>query len=477
MSLRFGLLLSVAAGLFGSVMFGADPALAQAPSLTLGAPAAPAPTATPSATATPATPVEASPQVKEFEALKKQYTEIREQLFAAQIDYKNAKADERKPIAEKFDKLYLDGEQLLPKVLKAAATAYAAEPKNEAVSSFLAAYAQAAASADRYEHALSTAEILINGNYDNKRIYSIAGRAAFSLNEFDKAEKYFKIAQAGSALDLRGERYLENIPAYKTLWKKEQEIRAAEAKADDLPRVSFKTTKGDIVLELFENEAPQTVGNFVNLVEKGFYNGLSFHRVIGEFMAQGGDPKGDGTGGPGYDILCECYKPEKRLHFRGSLSMAHRGRDTGGSQFFITFLPTANLDGTAVDPKNPGGSHTVFGRVIQGAEVLAKLQRREPSDPHSSFGSKPTSPLPADKIVEAKVVRKRNHAYEPTKVGPPSIIIPPSPTATPSATGTPTATGTKPTATGTSPAPAASATPSATAPAAKPTAGTTTTAK
>ena len=108
-------------------------------------------------------------------------------------------------------------------------------------------------------------------------------------------------------------------------WAKEKKIREAEAKADDLPRVLMKTSAGDIEIELFENEAPNTVLNFITLVDKGFYNGLKFHRVLPGFMAQGGDPKGDGTGGPGYTIPCECYRPDHRLHFRGSLSMAHAG--------------------------------------------------------------------------------------------------------------------------------------------------------
>ncbi|HEY1066608.1 MAG TPA: peptidylprolyl isomerase [Pirellulales bacterium] len=178
----------------------------------------------------------------------------------------------------------------------------------------------------------------------------------------------------------------------------EEALRAAEAKADDLPRVLMSTTKGDLVLELYENEAPNTVANFVSLVEKGFYNGLTFHRVLDGFMAQGGCPKGTGSGDPGYKIACECYKPNARKHFPGSLSMANAGRDTNGSQFFLTFEPTPMLN----------GKHTVFGRVIQGEEVLDRLQRIDPDHPEP--GLKP------DKIVSATVIRKRNHDYTPDKV-------------------------------------------------------------
>jgi cyclophilin family peptidyl-prolyl cis-trans isomerase len=114
-------------------------------------------------------------------------------------------------------------------------------------------------------------------------------------------------------------------------------------------------------------------------------------------MAQGGCPIGDGTGGPGYNIFCECYREDYRRHFRGTLSMAHAGRDTGGSQFFLTFVQTPHLN----------GRHTAFGRVIEGMEVLAKIQRIDPEEQ----GSKPEP----DKIVKAEVLRKRNHEYKPNK--------------------------------------------------------------
>jgi peptidyl-prolyl cis-trans isomerase B (cyclophilin B) len=146
------------------------------------------------------------------------------------------------------------------------------------------------------------------------------------------------------------------------------------------------------VIELFENEAPQATANFITLVKSGFYNGLSFHRVLPQFMAQGGDPKGDGTGGPGYSIRCECYEPNYRHHFRGSLSMAHAGRDTGGSQFFLTFIETPHID----------GRHTVFGRVIEGFDVLGELQKRDPGA---------ASPPAQDKIIKAEVLRDRGHEY------------------------------------------------------------------
>ncbi|MCC6494085.1 MAG: peptidylprolyl isomerase [Pirellulales bacterium] len=157
-----------------------------------------------------------------------------------------------------------------------------------------------------------------------------------------------------------------------------------------MPRVKFTTTKGDVVIELFENEAPQSVANFITLVKQGFYNGVSFHRVIPGFMAQGGDPEGTGMGGPGYTIRDEQRAPGARRHFRGSLSMANTGRpNTGGSQFFLTFVPTSFLD----------GKHAVFGRVIEGMDVAASLNRGEP----------PRNP---DKILKAEVLRDRGHAYE-----------------------------------------------------------------
>ena len=127
----------------------------------------------------------------------------------------------------------------------------------------------------------------------------------------------------------------------------------------------IKTEKGDMRVEFYDKDAPNTVANFEKLIEEGFYDGLTFHRVIPNFVIQGGCPNGNGTGGPGYTIKCETEgNPNK--HGTGALSMAHAGKDTGGSQFFITHSPQPHLDGV----------HTVFGHVIgDGMDVVNKIQQ------------------------------------------------------------------------------------------------------
>lgn len=133
-------------------------------------------------------------------------------------------------------------------------------------------------------------------------------------------------------------------------------------------RATLHTDKGDIVLKLFADKTPRTVNNFVFLSRQGFYDGTIFHRVIANFMAQGGDPTGTGTGGPGYRFKDE-FHPALRHSKPGILSMANAGKDTNGSQFFITHLATPWLD----------DKHSVFGEVEQGLDVLMSIPPRDPS--------------------------------------------------------------------------------------------------
>jgi len=130
--------------------------------------------------------------------------------------------------------------------------------------------------------------------------------------------------------------------------------------------VEIVTEKGTLKALMYEKDAPGTVKNFTDLATKGFYDGLTFHRVIPDFVIQGGCPRGDGTGGPGYKIKCELTG-DNQFHERGALSMAHAGRDTGVSQFFICHSRnnTAHLD----------RNHTVFGKVVEGLEIIDLIKQ------------------------------------------------------------------------------------------------------
>ena len=130
----------------------------------------------------------------------------------------------------------------------------------------------------------------------------------------------------------------------------------------------IKTAKGTMKVEFYEKDAPNTVKNFVDLAEKGYYNGLTFHRVIPNFVIQGGCPVGNGSGGPGYKIDCELTG-ENQHHERGVLSMAHAGRNTGGSQFFICH----SRDNTSHLDRN----HTCFGKVVEGLDVIDAIKARD----------------------------------------------------------------------------------------------------
>lgn len=242
---------------------------------------------------------------------------------------------------------------------------------------------------NRYEAATENFEKILKKDEKNVEVQMLLAICLFSIQRFEDSAKILEeVLKNKPAEDIRSKaaQFLEMAQKYPPLWKTEQETRAKEAKSNDLPRVKFMTTKGEIDIELFENEAPNTVANFVELVGKKYYDGLKFHRVIPGFMAQGGDPTGSGAGGPGYRFKDEL-KPDSRLHFRGTLSMANAGPDTNGSQFFMTHLPTDWLN----------GKHTVFGRVMTGQDVVDSI-------------------VVGDSIVTAEVVRKRDHEYKVVKL-------------------------------------------------------------
>jgi cyclophilin family peptidyl-prolyl cis-trans isomerase len=149
-----------------------------------------------------------------------------------------------------------------------------------------------------------------------------------------------------------------------------------------MTNITMHTTSGDIGIELFDDDAPKTVGNFLELVRKGYYDGLTFHRVIPDFMIQGGCPSGDGTGGPGYEFEDE---PNTHRVVRGALAMANRGPDTNGSQFFVV---------TADECSWLDGKHTVFGQVTAGMDVVDEI-----SNVDRDSRDRPLTPVTTDRVT------------------------------------------------------------------------------
>jgi cyclophilin family peptidyl-prolyl cis-trans isomerase len=248
----------------------------------------------------------------------------------------------------------------------------------------------------------ATIELLAESGIDFTR----SPRAALALSSAHFAEHHFtqavelletipiEVREKDSRLNREISTALATRKQYVDFWAQEQITRNLEIAADNLPHVELLTSRGRIVVELFENEAPNTVANFISLVESGYYAQTKFHRVIPNFMAQGGDEYSKpgskvtpGAGNPGYRIADECKKPEARKHFSGSLSMANSGPDTGGSQFFLTHLPTTHLN----------GRHTVFGVVLEGLDVVRAIELN-------------------DELQAVNVLRKRDHEYVPEKL-------------------------------------------------------------
>ncbi|MEQ1902837.1 MAG: peptidylprolyl isomerase [Pirellulaceae bacterium] len=255
---------------------------------------------------------------------------------------------------------------------------------------------------ERMERCYHLSKKLLQFTPDDDDILLLWGGSAMVTNRFDDADK-FRV-ELGSLISGLPEniRYLydSDLNELRNMFAKEQEKRDAEAKANDLPRVLIRTTKGDFVVELYENEAPNTVGNFIFLVETGYYNReLPFHRVISGFVAQGAE---DTTGQPHYNIFDEHGSPNDRPHFAYTLAMARTDQaNTAAAEFYITFCPLLGLN----------QRYTTFGRVIEGFDVVDCLNRT--AKKNSDGVEEPIKNVVMDKILLAKVLRKRPHEYRP----------------------------------------------------------------
>jgi len=278
---------------------------------------------------------------------------------------------------------------------------------------------------NHFQAAYEDARKALAADNHKRAVWEIYARASFGVERFhdvvEGLDQAFPKDKPAWAADPRkkAQHLVEE-------WKRELALRQAEDKADDLPRVRFtiehrafvngsagekSTGRGDVELELFEDQAPATVANFLYLVERRFYDGTRFHWAEAGRMAVGGDPNTklenrseDGNGGPGYSIPDESRSALARGHFRGSISLVQHGPRTAGSQFFITLVPCPEFD----------GRFTTFGRVIAGQEVMDQVTEGRTNREIGEFGKI----IPGDVLVHAEVIRKRAHKYEVTKIAP-----------------------------------------------------------
>lgn len=327
---------------------------------------------------------------------------IRAEMTSLRAEYRSAAPARQQQIREVARQTSRQAHEFLVQAGDGFSAAYNVDPEHSLLVDVANRMVEVFFELNRFGEVRRVGQRLLDEEKASPKTTQLIGISYYADHLFEEAIKTFENLpeQPSSAKSGDGpSKIKDDARTYIEAWKKEQMTRAGEVAADDLPRVLLKTSGGNIVLELFENEAPNTVSNFIELIQKKYYDGLTFHRVIPAFMAQTGDPntrdtharkegaRDAGQGGPGYKIKCECYLPRARLHFAGSLSMAHEGKDSGGSQFFITHLPTAHLN----------GQHTVFGRTIEGLDVVRTLTHD-------------------DKIESATVLRKRDHEYTAEKL-------------------------------------------------------------
>lgn len=269
----------------------------------------------------------------------------------------------------------------------------------------------------RFERARALSEKISRLFPNEDGLQSDFARISMFTNGFETAANFAALKRSElSKLPTIEQNLFSQVNVLREKFKREQALRDAEAAANDLPRVELETNKGKIVIELFENEAPETVGNFVSLVEAGFYDGVIFHIVMPKLLAHTGAMTMDRIQDTGYTIYDEFQRDDARAHFRGSVCMAVPvGVVNGGTgQFYILRAPFSGFE----------SRHTVFGRVLEGMDVVDRLNDTVTYDEEGV--ETPVEDVVPDKVVKATILRKRDHVYEPNIVKEPDVANEPA---------------------------------------------------
>lgn len=345
--------------------------------------------------------------VRQFVDRRKIWAQTLVELRSLEILYSNGD-DRSSENLQRFAELRERARSELRDLLPVAVQLFEAIPKDGESGSFMVTLLDYFREQSIYEGTYPATKVLLEAEVPVPFLRLVAARAAFLEGHFDEVLPIYQ-----AFVDEHGIDKLEDIDQqlaglleiYPEWWEQELAARQADAEADDLPRVRFETTRGPIVIELFENSAPNTVANFIQLIEGGFYDESEFYQVISDLLAMGGDPVGDGSGTSGKFLPDEHERPDARRIFRGSLFMAKMSDtsqpgtyipNSASCQFVIALMPMA--------PRQM--SQTVFGRVIEGMDVIGSFRRIDPSKK-----SEQTVILPPERIISGSVIRKRDHDY------------------------------------------------------------------
>lgn len=347
----------------------------------------------------------------DFDAKRLIWAQTLIEMKTIQIRYNNS-VDRSPSSMQRYVELRDRARGELRSLYDAAIAFFTARPDDFITASFAATTLDFRRQRSYYDDCYAGAKLLIDAGVQFPHLRQLAARAALVDGEFDEVmPNYEKFLEDRTPDDLEPVDHRVAALAesdYRQRWEAELIQRQSDAQRDDLPRVLLETTAGPVVLELFEDQAPNTVANFIQLVESGYYDETEFYQVIDDLLAQGGDPGGDGSGMTGQFIPDEHDRPDARGVFRGSLLMAKQSAGTEGSefvpnsgsaQFVIALMPfgTARVQ------------QTVFGRVIEGMDVVGSFQRIDPTEEKEN-----QLVLPPDRVLTAKVLRKRDHDYSVT---------------------------------------------------------------
>ncbi len=388
----------------------AKPEVKEAPKPDATASEAPKPAAEP--TPKPADAKEPKPEAAKdadlaaaYAAKLAEWKEVLKELRQLRADFKTATPDQAGEIQTKWQAAIAKGEAMIEPLCEAGKAAYLAAPnKDSELTDFLVKVIADDVARDNYEPAADLSKRLLDNGCDKKELFDPAGIAAGATNDFESAEKQLKRAQSEGKLGENGRKLLDEVANYKKYWAEEQEIRKKEAAANDLPRVRLSTSKGDIVIELFENEAPEAVGNFISLVEQKFYDGLSFHRVLPGFMAQGGCPRRRRHGRSWVQDLLRVLQGQLPQALPGHLE--HGARRQGFGR--VAVLPHVSSHAApewqthGVRPRDRGD-----GRAGQAAADRSRGQRQQAGPGQDYQGRSDPQTGASVRAAQGAVVRRR----------------------------------------------------------------------